>query len=456
MSSPSFEDVAVESTKYFEDGMSGEVFASKYALRDTNGIYKELTPDAMHRRLAKEFARIDAKLTPKAFKERILTEDQIYELFRNFKYIVPQGSPMTAIGNPFFLMSASNCTVIDSPADDMGSIMDAGNQMAQLMKRRCGVGVDISNLRPHSAPVNNAAVSSSGAYSFADYYSYISRMIGQKGRQGALMITLDVRHPDAERFATMKKDITKVTGANVSLKITDDFMKAVEKDSDFVLRWPVEGKLKKRRKIRAQNLFDVIVKSAYLTGDPGLLMWDNVCKNLPADFYPEFKTIATNPCAEIPLSANDCCRLISLCLSNYVSNPYSSGAQFDFELFKKHTEMSMRLSDDLVELELELMDRLIKKSTNKLEKDLWKKMQNAAKKGRRTGLGTHGLGDALAKLCIKYDTEEAHGVAHKIFKLFRDTAYKVSIDLAEERGAFPLFNWELEKKCAFFKRMNAC
>lgn len=446
----SFEEALKESLEYFDnDAMSAEVFLNKYALKDQNGRLKELTPDTMHRRLAKEFARIERKFGGK----EVLSEEKIYNLFKNFKYVVPQGSPMTAIGNPNFLMSASNCTVIEPPEDDMGSIMDAGNEMAQLMKRRCGVGIDISNLRPCNAPVRNAALSSSGAYSFADYYSYITRMIGQKGRQGALMVTMDIRHPDSALFATMKQDSSKVTGANVSLKITDDFMEAVRYNRKFTLRWPLEGEPKITRDVKARELFDTIVSSAYSTGDPGLLMWDNVTKNLPAHCYEEFPTVSTNPCSEIPLSPNDCCRLISINLASFVNKPYTDEACFDMLKFQDVVRNAMRLSDDLVEIELELMIELISRSTNKLEKHLWKKMAKAADLGRRTGLGAHGLGDVLAKMGVRYDSKRAHEIADSIYENLRNFAYMESILLAKERGAFPLFDWNKEKDCEFFKRM---
>lgn len=443
-----FDQVVKASEEYFNDRTSAEVFANKYALRNKQGEYTELTPDDMHRRLAKEFARIETK-----FKTNAMTEEEIYGLFKNFKYVVPQGSPMAAIGNTHSLMSASNCTVVASPEDDLSSIMHIGSEMAQLFKRRCGVGVDLSKLRPLNSKVNNAANYSSGAYSFADYYSYVTRMIGQLGRNGALMVTMDILHPDSALFATVKHDKTKVTGANLSLRLNNEFMKAVEGQEKVTLRWPLEGKPQIEREIDASALFDVIVNSAHKTGDPGLLMWDTYLNNLPAQSYSEFKSVSTNPCSEIVLSPYDSCRLISINMSSYVQNPFKDDAKFDFELYEKHVGMAQRLSDDLVELELELVERIRDQASNDLEKQLWHKIYEAAYKGRRTGLGNHGVGDTLAKLRLKYDSPEAHTTIDRIMETFRNSAYSTSVKLAEERGAFPVWSWETEKKCEFFKRM---
>lgn len=446
-----FREVADASTKYFNDQMAGEVFVNKYALRDNEGNFLELTPDDMHHRLAKEFARIDRKF--KKGPMGSLTEQDIYELFKDFKYIVPQGSPMAAIGNKFKLMSASNCTVVASPEDNLSHIMHVGNEMAQLLKRRCGVGIDLGLLRPFNTPVNNAAQYSSGAVSFADYYSFISRMIGQKGRQGAAMLTLPIEHPDVPMFAVIKHDPTKVTGANISLRITDSFMKAVKNKKDFNLRWPLEGVAKTKRTIDANKLFEVIVESAHKTGDPGLLMWDNITKNLPAHCYKEFETVCTNPCSEIALSAYDSCRLISINLTSYVIDPFGKAPYFNFDLFQEHVVIAQRLSDNLVELELELILQIRNQCANRAEKSLWHKMYEAARLGRRTGLGTHGLGDCLARLKLRYDSKEAQETVRDVFRGLRDTAYRASIVLAKDRGAFPVFNFDKEKTCDFIKRL---
>ena len=306
---------------YFDDDeLAANVFMTKYALRDKTGQTLETTPDQMHDRLAREFSRMEKQFGG----SRALSYEKIRRSFDKFKYIVPQGSVMFGCGNEHVHASLSNCVVVASPEDNMSSIIDAGKNLANLFKRRCGVGLDISKLRPENTPVNNSAGTTTGAWYFADFYSYVCRMIGQNGRRGALMITMDVRHPDIENFVTMKHDLTKVTGANVSVKLSDDFMKAVEADSEFLLRYPVDAspdeEVKYTKLVRARDLWQSIVDSATKTAEPGLLMWDNIRKNLPADCYTEegFETICTNPCAEIPLSAHDSCRLISVNLKNFV------------------------------------------------------------------------------------------------------------------------------------------
>ena len=324
----SLELVKKKTLEYFNnDELATNVWITKYALKDKQGNLLEKTPNDMHKRLAHEFARIEKK-----FGGQELTENQIFDLLKNFSYIVPQGSPMMGIGNDQVNVSLSNCVVVESPQDNMSSIIDAGKDLANLFKRRCGVGLDISNLRPENASVNNSAGTTTGAWSFADFYSYVCRMVGQNGRRGALMITMDIRHPDIEQFITMKHDLAKVTGANVSIKITDDFMNAVENNEEFELKFPIDSKNPKYSKnIKAKDLWDLIVNSATKTAEPGLMMWDNILKNLPAESYADvgFKTLTTNPCGEIPLSAYDSCRLISINLKNFVINPFK-GPKFDF------------------------------------------------------------------------------------------------------------------------------
>jgi len=346
------ETVREKTLEYFNgDDLATNVWMTKYALKDKKGNFVEETPDDMHKRLAKEFARIEEK-----FGENAASYDQIYEAIKGFKYIVPQGSPMMGVGNNHVNVSLSNCVVVDSPKDNISSIMESGKQLANLFKRRCGVGLDISELRPDGAFVNNSAGTTTGAWSFADFYSYVCRMIGQNGRRGALMVTMDVRHPDIEQFITMKHDLTKVTGANVSVKITDNFMHAVEANEDFELQFPVDSEEPAYTKtVKARELWDLIVESATKTAEPGLMMWDNIINNLPAHCYKDkgFKTLTTNPCGEIPLSAYDSCRLISVNLKNFVKNRFTTSAEFDFDHFKEVVSLSMRLSDDLVELEIE-------------------------------------------------------------------------------------------------------
>lgn len=418
--------------KYFnQDELATSTFIKKYCLKDKEN-YLELTPSDMHRRLAREFARIESGYP------NSLTEDEIFEQINNFSKIIPQGSPMYGIGNPK-PVSLSNCVVVASPEDDMSSIMETGRDLANLFKRRCGVGVDLSLLRPETMPVNNAAGTTTGAWSYADYYSYICNHVGQKGRRGALMVSLDVRHPDVEKFALMKNDLTKVTGANISIRITNDFMEAVAKNKEFTLRWPVDSDSPLFTKtIKAKTLWDVIVKSATETAEPGILMWDNIVSTLPAEYYDLFKTLTTNPCGEIPLSAYDSCRLITLNLTGFLS--YSDQDKiylFDWESFVNSIGIATRMIDDLVDLEIEKLKQIIEKCDTEAEKALWTKLLHTCVAGRRVGLGTTGLADTLALLGYKYDSDEALLVVDGIYKTLRDTAYRTSIQLAKERGSFP-------------------
>jgi ribonucleoside-diphosphate reductase alpha chain len=447
------QEVLEQTTKYFKgDELAANVFMTKYALKNKKGEYVEASPNNMHDRLASEFARIEAKFGG----EGQLSFDTILNDIKDFKYIVPQGSPMFGIGNNFVIASLSNCVVVASPEDNVSSIVDSGKHLANLFKRRCGVGLDLSNLRPDGMSVNNSAGTTTGAWSFADFYSYVCRMIGQNGRRGALMISMDVRHPDIEKFAVMKQDLTKVTGANVSIRISDDFMEAVEQDQEFTLRFPVASADPIHTKtIRARDLWKSIVDSATKTAEPGLLMWGNIEKFLPAESYKDagFKTITTNPCGEIPLSAYDSCRLISVNLKSFVKNPFEDSASFDYQEFGRAARRAMRLSDDLVELELEKLALIIDKADMPDEKELWQKLYDACKNGRRTGLGTHGLADALACLKLPYDSAEALVVIDQIYATLKENAYNESCMLAEERGAFPVFDWEKEKDNEYIKSL---
>lgn len=451
------DEAIAKSLNYFNnDTLASQVWVSKYALRTKKGQILEPTPNEMHKRLAAEFARIERKFSKVSRNPllKVLTENQIFEFLKDFKKIVPQGSPMMGIGNDEINTSLSNCVVVESPGDNMSSIMNAGRDLANLFKRRCGVGLDLSSLRPSGAEVSNSAGTTTGAWSFADFYSHVCRMVGQNGRRGALMISLDVRHPDIENFATMKSDLTKVTGANISIRINDAFMQAVEQDSDFTLQYPVESESPTHTKvISARELWKTIIISAKTTAEPGLLMWDNILKYLPANEYPSFKTICTNPCAEIPLSAYDSCRLISINLKHFVNDGFSPSAAFDYKSFAETTRCAMRLSDNLVELELEKLDSLCLVSDTPDEKELWRKLHVACRDGRRTGLGTHGLADALARLNLAYDSDEALKVTDKIYYTLKCEAYKESIELAQERGAFPAFNYDLEKDNLYLKSL---
>jgi len=333
--------------------------------------------------------------------------------------------------------------------------MDSGKHLANLFKRRCGVGLDISKLRPEGTIVNNSAGTTTGAWSFADFYSYVCRMIGQNGRRGALMITMDIKHPDIQKFVTMKNDLTKVTGANVSVKISDEFMQAVEADREFELCFPVDSDDPKHKtSVKARDLWDLIVDSATKTAEPGLMMWDNIINNLPAHCYKDvgFETMTTNPCGEIPLSAYDSCRLISVNLKNFVKDPFQNPS-FDYEQFYDVARKAMRLSDDLVELEVEKLNRILKACDTEDERALWQKLLKACTDGRRTGLGTHGLADAISCMNLRYDSEEAVTVIEQIYSTLRDAAYTESVNLAKERGAFDVFDWEKEKDNEFIKSL---
>ena len=448
------EEVTRASLDYFEgDELATSTFTSKYALKRKVGdeiCFSERTPADMHDRLAREFARVDSRY-PKPQPASVYRK-----LMDRFRYVVPQGSPMYGIGNSHVKVSISNCVVVESPQDNISGIMETGKDLANLFKRRCGVGLDISSLRPDGAAVSNAAGTSTGAWSFADYFSHVCRMIGQNGRRGALMITMDVRHPDIERFAVMKRDLSKVTGANVSVMLTDDFMRAVDNDDEWVCRWPINAPIDQAqitRTVRARDLWYVINESAVKCAEPGLLFWDNYARNLPANCYEEFKLICVNPCSEIGLSAYDSCRLISENLKNFVQRPFTADAYFDFDLFEEYTRLGMRMMDDMVDLEIEYLTDIIDAVDEKEEKVLWGKLREAAIKGRRTGLGCHGLADALARLQLRYDSEEALVLVDRMFETFRNFAYDESVNLAIERGPFPAFDWSVEKDCAFIKRL---
>jgi ribonucleoside-diphosphate reductase alpha chain len=446
-------EVRAKTLEYFGgDELATNVFMTKYCLKDKQGNLTELTPDDMHIRMAKEFARMEAKFGG----AEALSYDDIYQLLRGFNKVVPQGSPMMGIGNNYVNVSLSNCVVVDSPADNISSIMDGGKHLANLFKRRCGVGLDLSNLRPQDTPVNNSAGTTTGAWSFADFYSYVCRMIGQNGRRGALMISLDVRHPDVLEFIKMKQDLTKVTGANVSVRITDDFMNAVMNDEDYELHFPVGAPDPQFTTIvKARDVWQDIVESATKTAEPGILMWDNITKNLPAESYSAqgFKTLTTNPCGEIPLSAYDSCRLISVNLKNFVKQRWTEYAHFDLEEFADTVRKAMRLSDDLVELETEKLESILRAADTADERELWTNLLEACTKGRRTGLGTHGLADAIAGLGMAYDSPEALEVIDRIYETLKITAYTTSVDLAKERGAFPVFNWETECDNGFIQSL---
>jgi len=440
----------LESISYFDgDRLPADAWLRKYCLKDKNR-YLESTPDDTHKRMAREFARVDRKLSP----DNAMPVEIFYEAMKNFSRIVPQGSPMYAIGNEYSLASVSNCFVVPGPDDSIESIFNTARDMSQIMKRRGGVGVDLSNLRPENAPVNNSANKSSGAWSFSDFYSECGRMIGQNGRQGAIMITLHIKHPDARQFALMKMDRKKVSGANVSLKITDEFMLAVENDDEFVQQWPIDSDNPKiKQVIKARELWDVIVDCAQQSGEPGLLMWDNICNNLPAHSFPGFEAVCVNPCAELVLSPYDSCRLISMNLTGYVHAPFN-GSSFNWDAFAKDIRLAMRMSDNLVELEIEAVKKIMAGLSGQSdEHQMWTKVVHAAESGRRTGLGTHGLADCLAMLGIRYDSEAALEMVDSIYGTIKETAYDESIELAKERGSFPAWEPGVDSQCDYIKRL---
>lgn len=447
----SFPEVMKASTEYYKgDILAASTVARKYLVRNKENKYVEKTPYNMHVRLAKEFTRIEKKMNPRLNEETYY--NKVFSLLDKFTKTVPQGSPMAAIGNAYQIQSASNCFVVASPKDNWSGIMKTGFQTGEIQKRRGGVGIDLDNIRPFGAKVNNAALTSTGTPAFSDLYSTISRLIGQKGRQGALMLSLSAKHIDAERFATMKQDQTKVTGANISLKLTDDFMRAVDSDSDFTQQWPVDVPVEKAeitKTVKAAELWKTIVNSAWLSGEPGLLMWDNYCKMLPAHYYPGFKTLSTNPCAELGLSANDSCRLISQNLYGWVKNAFTKDAYFDFEEYYEDTKIAQRMSDGLVELEIELIDKILEATSDEDGKALWNDIRTAAVNGRRTGLGTHGLADVFLALGIRYDSDEAIKLSDKIYYTHMTASYDASMDMAEERGPFPIWDYNIDIQCPF-------
>lgn len=443
------EEALANSLEYFEgDELAASVIVSKYLLRDEDGELVEGIPSELLQRIASEFARAE-DMFPNA-----LSEEEIFAAIDRFQGILPQGSPLYGIGNNYKHISLSNCVVAPAPEDDMSSIMETGKTLANLFKRRCGVGTDLTNLRPENAVVSNSAGFSTGAWSFADYFSQVCLMVAQKGRRGALMLTLDVRHPDAIKFATSKHDKTKVTGANISLKITDDFMNAVINDETYTHHWPVGSPNPSfTTELAARETWNQIVESATQTADPGLMMWDNILRTLPAQCYADvgFDHVTTNPCGELPLSALDSCRLIAILLSIFVKNPYTDQAYFDYDEFARYVRMAQRLSDDLVELELEKLRGIISKVDTPDEKALWTKMLEAARKGRRTGLGTTGLADALSRLQVRYGSPESLVIVDKIYEALKINAYDESVNLAIERGAFEVFDWQKEKDNEFIQ-----
>ncbi|MBW6479539.1 MAG: adenosylcobalamin-dependent ribonucleoside-diphosphate reductase [Bacteroidales bacterium] len=449
-----------KTTAYFKgDNLAAGVWVNKYALKDSQGNIYELTPDDMHRRIAGEIARIENKYP------NPLSEEKIFYLLKNFKYIVPQGSPMAGIGNPFQIGSLSNCFVIGNRnADSYGGIMKVDEEQVQLMKRRGGVGHDLSHIRPKGSPVKNSALTSTGLVPFMERYSNSTREVAQDGRRGALMLSVSVKHPDSEGFINAKLEEGKVTGANVSVKITDDFMMAVKEDKPFTQQYPIESNNPTYIKdTDAKALWNKIVHNAWRSAEPGILFWDTIIRESVPDCYADmgFTTVSTNPCGEIPLCPYDSCRLLAMNLFGYVNKPFTPEANFDFDLFKEHVHHAQRIMDDIIDLELEKIDAILAKikadpedlEIKSVEIKLWEKIREKCIQGRRTGIGITAEGDMLAALGYRYGTPDATDFSVNIHKTLAIEAYRSSSAMAGERGSFEVYDPKREENNPFIKRL---
>lgn len=456
-----YQEAYAQSLAYFKgDELAANVWINKYALKDSFGKIYECMPDEMHRRLAREFARIESKYA------NPVGEQQLYDLLKDFKYIVPQGGPMSGIGNDFQIVSLSNCFVIGSyEADSYGGIMKTDEEQVQLMKRRGGVGHDLSHIRPSGSPVMNSALTSTGIVPFMERYSNSTREVAQDGRRGALMLTLSSRHPDAEHFINAKMDGIKVTGANVSVRVDDAFMEAAVSGKPYAQQFPIESKNPRViKKVDAKELWNKIVHNAWKSAEPGVIFWDTVIRESVPDCYADlgFTTISTNPCGEIPLCPYDSCRLLAINLYSYVENPFTKNAEFNFDLFKEHVRIAQRMMDDVVEMELEQIDKIIRKieldpepvEMKRTEHDLWIKIKAKCIEGRRTGLGITAEGDMLAALGLTYGTDAALKFSENMHKTLAVEAYRSSVEMARDRGAFPIFDINREKKNPFILRLK--
>ena len=457
-----FDEAYAASLDYFTgDELAAKVWVNKYALKDAYGNIYEQSPADMHRRLAREIARVERKYP------NPLTEDQLFELFDHFRYIVPQGSPMTGIGNDHQIASLSNCFVIgvEGNADSYGAVIRIDEEQVQLMKRRGGVGHDLSHIRPKGSPVKNSALTSTGLVPFMERYSNSTREVAQDGRRGALMLTVSIKHPDAESFIDAKMTEGKVTGANVSVKIDDEFMKAVVNDTPYRQQYPIAGPDPMVKKdISARSLWKKIIHNAWKSAEPGVLFWDTILRESVPDSYADlgFRTVSTNPCGEIPLCPYDSCRLLAINLYSYVVNPFTPDAHFDFDLFKKHVGLAQRIMDDIIDLEAEKIDKILEKidsdpeadEIKRAERELWQRIRRKTLMGRRTGVGITAEGDMLAALNLRYGTEEATDVAEEIQKTLALAAYSSSVELARDRGAFEIYDAEREKNNPFIARLR--
>ncbi|MFP4366595.1 MAG: ribonucleotide reductase N-terminal alpha domain-containing protein, partial [Bacteroidales bacterium] len=450
------------SCEYFKgDELAARVWINKYALKDSNGNLFELTPDDMHRRLAREIARIEKKYP------NPMEEEDIYQLMKEFRYIVPQGGPMSGIGNNHQLVSLSNCFVIgdDEGVDSYGAIMKVDQEQVQLMKRRGGVGHDLSPIRPSGSPVLNSALTSTGVVPFMERYSNSTREVAQDGRRGALMLTISIKHPDAEKFIDAKLQAGKITGANVSVKIDNEFMKAVTENKPYTQQFPVNSKNPDiTKEIDANKLWSKIVHNAWKSAEPGILFWDTVLQESVPDSYADmgYRTVSTNPCGEIPLCPYDSCRLLAINLYSYVDEPFTGKAKFDFEKFKQHVGYAQRLMDDIIDLELEKIDKILDKISKdpedqeikRVERKMWENIRIKAEEGRRTGVGITAEGDMLAALGLTYGTDNATDFSVEIHKTLAVEAYRSSVNMARERGSFTIYDSQREKNNPFINRLK--
>ena len=457
-----FDEATQGALEYFGgDALAARVWVSKYAMKDSYGNIYEQSPDDMHHRIAGEIARIE-KNYPNP-----LSEEQVFELLDHFKYIIPAGSPMTGIGNNYQVASLSNCFVIgmDGDADSYGAVMKTDEEQVQLMKRRGGVGHDLSGLRPAGCPVNNSALTSTGLVPFMERYSNSTREVAQDGRRGALMLSVSIKHPDSEAFIDAKMTEGKVTGANVSVKIDDEFMRAAIEDKTYTQQFPIDSDTPiVKKEISAKALWEKIVHNAWKSAEPGVLFWDTILRESIPDCYADlgFRTVSTNPCGEIPLCPYDSCRLLCLNLYSYVENPFTPQARFDYDLFRRHVAMAQRIMDDIVDLELEKIDAIIEKVKNdpqddevkQTELNLWEKIRKKSGMGRRTGVGITAEGDMIAALGLRYGTQEATDLSVSVHRTLALAAYRSSVEMAKERGAFAIYDAKREEKNPFILRLK--
>lgn len=457
-----FDEAYQASLDYFTgDELAAKVWVNKYALKDAFGNIYEQTPTDMHRRLAGEVARVEAKYP------NPLSEQELFELFDHFRFIIPQGSPMTGIGNDFQIASLSNCFVVgvEGNADSYGAVIRIDEEQVQLMKRRGGVGHDLSHIRPKGSPVKNSALTSTGLVPFMERYSNSTREVAQDGRRGALMMSVSIKHPDAESFIDAKMTEGRVTGANVSVKIDDEFMEAVVSGAMYHQQYPIAGDDPMVTKlIDARSLWKKIIHNAWKSAEPGVLFWDTILRESVPDSYADlgFRTVSTNPCGEIPLCPYDSCRLLAINLYSYVVNPFSKDAYFDFDLFKKHVGLAQRIMDDIIDLESEKIEKILEKIASdpegedikRTERELWEKIQRKTLAGRRTGVGITAEGDMLAALNLRYGTEEATDFAEKVQKTLALAAYDSSVKMAKERGAFEIYDAKHEEHNPFILRLK--